>query len=370
MAKGGSGSSNISIGTQAMELATTSDLSIAIGYQALRSTTGASNVAIGYQSFRSNTTGIRNIGLGAVTGLNNTTGSDNTLLGSAAGTSNTIGTCNVAVGSQALWSNTTGNYNVAVGGYNALNLNTSGSGNVGIGTTSPTQKLEIHGGNDVGISIFNTNANYWDITNGSNGTLNFIRGRSNTYMKIDQFGNVGIGTPSPSAKLHISGGVLASSGTGIMLSSELTTGRMGTYDASSLGSIHTFFDASSLELTAGSTNGWVSGVSVTGNNSTLYAGTVRFATASAERMRININGNVGIGTDNPTEKLEVSGVIKSTQFKLSALNTAPASATATGTLGEIRVTADYIYVCFATNQWKRCELHSDSRRDFEVQKRN
>ena len=38
---------------------------------------------------------------------------------------------------------------------------------------------------------------------------------------------------------------------------------------------------------------------------------------------------------------------------LNALNTAPSSATDTGTLGEVRITADYIYVCVATNTWKR-----------------
>lgn len=50
--------------------------------------------------------------------------------------------------------------------------------------------------------------------------------------------------------------------------------------------------------------------------------------------------------------------IKTTQFTLSALNTAPASATATGTLGEIRITATAIYVCTATNTWKKADLAS------------
>lgn len=44
------------------------------------------------------------------------------------------------------------------------------------------------------------------------------------------------------------------------------------------------------------------------------------------------------------------------QYNLTSLNTAPTSAGATGTLGEIRVTADYIYVCTATNTWKRATL--------------
>ena len=44
------------------------------------------------------------------------------------------------------------------------------------------------------------------------------------------------------------------------------------------------------------------------------------------------------------------------KYSLNQLNTAPSSATDTGRLGEIRYTADYIYVCVATNQWKRVAL--------------
>ena len=44
------------------------------------------------------------------------------------------------------------------------------------------------------------------------------------------------------------------------------------------------------------------------------------------------------------------------QFRVNALNAAPASATATGILGEIRFTADHIYVCVATNTWKRVAI--------------
>ena len=35
---------------------------------------------------------------------------------------------------------------------------------------------------------------------------------------------------------------------------------------------------------------------------------------------------------------------------------APASASATGTAGQIAYDADYIYVCVATNSWKRIPL--------------
>lgn len=54
--------------------------------------------------------------------------------------------------------------------------------------------------------------------------------------------------------------------------------------------------------------------------------------------------------------IDAAGAVTSTQFKLSSLNTAPASATATGTAGEIRFGTDgRIYICTATNTWIRSE---------------
>ena len=61
---------------------------------------------------------------------------------------------------------------------------------------------------------------------------------------------------------------------------------------------------------------------------------------------------------NNSKKLETTstGTKTTGQMDLAALNTAPASASAAGTTGEIRFTADYIYVCTATNTWKRAAL--------------
>ena len=43
-------------------------------------------------------------------------------------------------------------------------------------------------------------------------------------------------------------------------------------------------------------------------------------------------------------------------LSLDALNTAPSSASDTGVLGEIRIDADYIYICTATDTWKRVAI--------------
>ena len=65
---------------------------------------------------------------------------------------------------------------------------------------------------------------------------------------------------------------------------------------------------------------------------------------------------VGIGKLATTYALEVEGTSEATQYKISALNTAPASATAPGEVGEIRITATYIYICIAPNVWVRAAL--------------
>jgi hypothetical protein len=54
--------------------------------------------------------------------------------------------------------------------------------------------------------------------------------------------------------------------------------------------------------------------------------------------------------------VSINGTSKASNFKLSALNTAPSSATDTGVTGEIRITATYVYVCIATNTWVRTAL--------------
>ncbi|MFA5999807.1 MAG: hypothetical protein WC783_02385 [Candidatus Paceibacterota bacterium] len=95
--------------------------------------------------------------------------------------------------------------------------------------------------------------------------------------------------------------------------------------------------------------------------------------ALAERLRINtsggvglgnayravdpgtnnliVEGNVGIGVTNPGAKLDIN----SDSFILKTAKT-PASASATCTTGTIAWDSDYVYVCVATNTWKRSAL--------------
>ena len=74
--------------------------------------------------------------------------------------------------------------------------------------------------------------------------------------------------------------------------------------------------------------------------------------ANTTTLRPVTNANIDLGTSTAKYKdIYYDGILQS-----GTLNIAPASATATGTTGEIRFTADYIYVCVATNTWKRTAI--------------
>ena len=111
-----------------------------------------------------------------------------------------------------------------------------------------------------------------------------------------------------------------------------------------------------IELLAGDAFGGIIGTD-TAHNLTLR-------TNNTSRFIINQStGYISIGNDTtPSEKLTVQGNIKAEdnmiadQYELSALNSAPATASSTGTLGEIRWTATHVYLCTATNTWVRVAL--------------
>ena len=70
------------------------------------------------------------------------------------------------------------------------------------------------------------------------------------------------------------------------------------------------------------------------------------------------NGQIGIGTTTLSQALNVNGDVLADGYRLSAMQTAPTGKGDTGTLGEIRITQNYIYVCYATNSWSRVALQT------------
>jgi hypothetical protein len=180
------GSNNTAIGLSALLNNTTADNNTAVGYQAsFYNTTGASNTAIGYRSLFANTTASNNTAVGYQAGNSNTTGTNNCAVGRFALRSCTTGTENTVLGTDAGDAITTGTDNTLVG-YGAGYLMTTGSKNSILGTYS---------GNQGGLDI-RTASNYIVLSDGD----------GNVRQTIDSSGNVGIGTSSPS---FASGGGLA-----------------------------------------------------------------------------------------------------------------------------------------------------------------
>jgi hypothetical protein len=88
-----------------------------------------------------------------------------------------------------------------------------------------------------------------------------------------------------------------------------------------------------------------------------FLGTPLYITRSTgivncESGLVVVSGNVGIGTSSPTISSGVGLHISGSTLRLGTART-PASASATGNTGEICWDASYLYVCTATNTWRR-----------------
>ena len=176
------------------------------------------------------------------------------------------------------------------------------SGNVGIGTSSPSSKLHVAGeittGGNLTINstyprIFLTDSNHnddWSIIN-NDGKFGIYNDTDTSYaLTIDGSNKVGIGTTNPSQKLDVAGSVAADTFVSIQ---GIDTGNPS---------------AEIDELR-------VSGYGVLGRrNSGVYlsneaSGPLHFGTggrhAVSTRMTIDSSGNVGIGTTSPQKLLEV-----------------------------------------------------------------
>ena len=194
------------------------------------------------------------------------------------------------------------------------------NGNVGIGTNSSDEKLEISNtsgktvvktsvaaNSTVGLEIEKTGSTTqsWLIADGvtANGKLEFYNTTdSRSIMTMINTGYVGIGSASPDAPLYIDGSVYSSPYGGLRV--------VGAGSGAGTSNVDLIADFGI------GTSGSVSGVWL-GGRSDETTGVIGAKTASGnlafevyqsgwkERMRINNNGNVGIGTDNPSNKLEI-----------------------------------------------------------------
>jgi hypothetical protein len=89
------------------------------------------------------------------------------------------------------------------------------------------------------------------------------------------------------------------------------------------------------------------------NITTQEAASIEFYTTNLSRAAIDASGRLLVGTssDSGGALLQVNG----NRIRIGTAKT-PTSATDTGTTGEICWDASYIYVCTATNTWKRTAI--------------
>lgn len=187
----------------------------------------------------------------------------------------------------------------------ATRMTISSNGNVGINTTLPVEKLDVDG-NIKADGILKL----YDITNTQKISLNpdgdsYING-----------GNLGIGTTSPDVKLYVDNGDLRvrkyATGLGGRIIVSNATEVVGNYSMYAFGNTRnsaTYLKGGIAYETLASTNG-------RGNMHFLQnsAANSTNATLADSVMTILNTGNVGIGTTTPTDKLDVSGNIKSSGY--------------------------------------------------------
>jgi len=285
----------------------------------LSNTMGNNNSFFGSSAGRLSTTGIYNSFFGVGAGYDNT-GDYNSFFGAGAGGQNTLGTSNTFVGDIAGQSNTTGSYNTAigvvadVGSGNLTNATAIGANaavgqsnslvlgsingvngatadtNVGIGTTSPIERLHVGGNaylnNNGGTNLILdatgvAGGRKWRWVAGTasqsygvgNGFGLFDDTASAYRLAVGPSGNVGIGTTAPSSRFHVNG----------------TSWFQG--------------DTTPLSSTAGA--GVAIGTLGSGDG---YVFSWDYGAATPKNLLLNSpGGTVGIGTVSPAERLNVGG---------------------------------------------------------------
>ncbi|HHB77734.1 MAG TPA: hypothetical protein ENK85_00710, partial [Saprospiraceae bacterium] len=186
-------------------------------------------------------------------------------------------------------------------------------GNVGIGITSPTTKLHVMGdiqlgGSDKRLIRFR---NLADNDHASIGELNgglVLSGHAaanvagSEHLFINNQGNVGIGTISPSGKLHVSSGTEGDAKLIIEADTDdnneddnplIVFKQDGGLEESAIEQTHNELH---IKNSVGSGGGLVFDIGTTNG----YAN-------ATEAMRIIPDGKIGLGTSTPSEKLDIQG---------------------------------------------------------------
>ncbi|MBS1969477.1 MAG: hypothetical protein JSU04_04185, partial [Bdellovibrionales bacterium] len=214
------------------------------------------------------------------------------------------------------------NYNLGIKTAGSTRMTIDNTGNVGVGTTSPLNKLDVNGGVAIG-SYAGTNA---APSNGLIVSGQTLIGSSTDFT--DTLGPHSLAVTGPDAKnifaISNSAGTVKAS----MYLYELGTDQMqfGTITNSNFG----FFVNNGTPQLSINTNG--------GMTVGTYANTGTFAVGPANGLAVS--GSVGIGTSSPATKLDVNGSVR--------VGT-DATSCAAGIAGAIRYNAGNVEYCNGTS---------------------
>ena len=243
-------------------------------------------------------------------------------------------------------------YSNVAGAGKYLSLNPNG-GNVGIGTTSPAYKLDVNGNvsatvYNAGAVVLSTRASKADLYGYSGPTLSYYNGTAIVPALTVDYGNVGIGTTTPGAKLDIS------STTSVSAAGQdaLRVGGLISYSTIGSGPNLTFYRQDNNANLA-SIRGYTFGSLQTGLAfDTGYA-------ALTTKMVIDNTGNVGIGTASPAVKL---AVYDSSTPKIHLQNTSSGTLISDGFQLALSGTNGYLWnyengsMLFGTNATERMRI--------------
>ena len=181
-------------------------------------------------------------------------------------------------------------YDATLGGEAGYRLVLNSAGNLGLGTLTPAQKLDVAGNvNAAGLCLGGDCKTAWSQVGGG-GSSQWTTSGSNVYYNT---GNVGVGTTAPSSKLFVGSGtaaVQALPGLNVALGGN-------SYISASNGTVNTFVG---------------SDISSYGIVGTLSNHPLGLRANNTLAVTVMPDGKVGIGTSSPSTALHVVGDITAT----------------------------------------------------------